>query len=228
MPSYNSFYTLKKKEVIGVDYRIRVRYGSSGLVVMSIHGGGIEPGTTEIAEGTAGELHTFYTFSGMKKEGNSKLHLKSKEFDEPLGVEIAKHATAVVAIHGCRDDKEIVYLGGRHESLKGRIREALERSGYVTGEGLRFPGTNPKNICNRNKSRMGVQLEISMPLRRSMFTDITRLLRKTRTHRFEHFVAALKEGLGQMPEKMERTSSDSVPGGCPPGGGNPVVLPMIL
>jgi phage replication-related protein YjqB (UPF0714/DUF867 family) len=206
MPYYTSFYKLRKKEVIGIDYRIRVRYGSSGLVIMSIHGGGIEPGTTEIAEEAAGDLHTFYTFSGMKKEGNSHLHMNSKEFDEPLGVEIAKHSTAVVTIHGCRDDKEIVYLGGRHERLKTRIREALARSGFLTADDLRFPGTNPKNICNRNKTRMGVQLEISLPLRRGMFSDITRLLRKTRTPRFENFVAALQEGLRDVPKQTEHVA----------------------
>lgn len=197
MPSYTSFSKLRKREVIGVDYRVRVRYGFSGLVIMSIHGGGIEPGTTEIAEEAAGDLHTFYTFSGTKKEGNARLHMSSKAFDEPLGLEIAKHAATVVTIHGCRDEREIVYLGGRHEQLKTPIREALEGSGYLTGDDLRFPGMNPKNICNRNKSRMGVQLEISMPLRRTLFKDITRILRKTPTPRFAHFVEALRKGLGQ-------------------------------
>jgi phage replication-related protein YjqB (UPF0714/DUF867 family) len=208
MLSYSFFFKLREKEVIGVDYRIRVRYGASGLAIMSIHGGGIEPGTTEIAEETAGDRHTFYTFSGMKKVGNSLLHINSKEFDEPLAIEIAKHASAVVTIHGCRDDKEIVYLGGRHERLKTRIRGALARSGYLTAESLKFAGTNPKNLCNRNKTRMGVQLEISMPLRRLMFGDITRLLRKTRTPQFGHFVAALQEGLSHGPGERELMACD--------------------
>ena len=199
MPSYHSFHELKKTEVIGVDYRIRVRYGASGLAVMSIHGGGIEPGTTEIAEAAAGDVHTFYTFSGLKKKENGRLHLSSREFDEPLGVEIAKHAAAVVTIHGCRDDREIVRLGGRHELLKARIQTALVRSGYLTADDLRFPAKSPENICNRNRSRMGVQLEISLPLRKRLFTDITRILRKTGTPQFNHFVAALQEGLTDFP-----------------------------
>jgi phage replication-related protein YjqB (UPF0714/DUF867 family) len=203
MPSYPSFFKLRRREVIGVDYRVRVRYGFSGLAVMSIHGGGIEPGTTEIAEEVAADLHTFYTFSGTKNEGNLRLHLSSKEFDEPLGVEIAKHSTAVVTIHGCRDEEEIVYLGGRDDRLKSRIGEALSRSGYLTGDDLRFPGTNPRNICNRNRTGMGVQLEISMPLRRAMFGDIGRIFRKRRTPRFGHFVAALQEGLRDVVERRD-------------------------
>ena len=203
MAAYQSFYELEKAEVFGVDYWIRLRYGASGLAVMSIHGGGIEPGTTEIAEAAAGDVHTFYTFSGLKKEGNAQLHLSSRQFDEPLGVEIAKHAAAVVTIHGCRDDREIVRLGGRHELLKARIQAALARSGYLTADDLRFPAKSPENICNRNRSRMGVQLEISLPLRKRLFTDITRILRKTGTPQFNHFVGALQQGLANFAGRNE-------------------------
>jgi phage replication-related protein YjqB (UPF0714/DUF867 family) len=71
MTPYASYCALQVNETLGVDYRIRVRRGCSGIAVMAIHGGGIEPGTTEIAEAVAGDRHTFYTFSGLKPEGNS-------------------------------------------------------------------------------------------------------------------------------------------------------------
>ena len=57
---------------------------------MAPHGGGIEPGTTEIAEAVAGHEHTFYSFSGVKARGNSVLHITSSRFDEPEGIAIAK------------------------------------------------------------------------------------------------------------------------------------------
>ncbi len=111
MSSYCSFEELIKHEAINIDYRIRVRHGTSGIAVMAIHGGGIEPGTTEIAESLAADKHTFYTFSGIKAAHNSRLYIPSQKFDDPLGVETARNADTVVTIHGCRDMRKIVYLG---------------------------------------------------------------------------------------------------------------------
>ena len=48
MAAYRNFQQLQENETLGLDYRIRWRDGSSGIVVMAPRGGGIEPGTTEI------------------------------------------------------------------------------------------------------------------------------------------------------------------------------------
>jgi phage replication-related protein YjqB (UPF0714/DUF867 family) len=61
MEKYNSFSDLSRKETAGVDYHVIQRAGGSGITVMSIHGGAIEPGTTEIADAVAGEMHSFYS-----------------------------------------------------------------------------------------------------------------------------------------------------------------------
>ena len=187
-----SFAALQAHETIGVDYRIRVSHGRSGIAVMAIHGGGIEPGTTEIAEAVAGKVHTFYSFSGLKPSGNALLHISSRKFDEPMGLAIARRARTVITIHGCKDKKAITYLGGRYHRLKLQIKQALTAAGFETVDGLRFPGRNPKNICNKNRSEMGVQLEISIGMRMRLFEDITRLLRKRITPCFIAYVHALK------------------------------------
>ena len=72
MKEYSSYENLSKAEVVGKDYRIRKRHGTSGILLMAPHGGGIEPGTTEIAEAIAGKCHSFYTFSGIKPKGNAE------------------------------------------------------------------------------------------------------------------------------------------------------------
>lgn len=196
MTTYASFEDLKAHEVGGVDYGIRIRQGLSGIAVMAIHGGGIERGTTEIAEAVAGDRHTFYTFSGLKPAGNFRLHIPSHRFDEPLAVEIARHSGVVVTIHGCRNLQDAIFIGGRHPELKTRIKSALTQAGFPASESLRFQGVHPANLCNRAACGMGVQLEISRSLRRSMFVDISRLRRKTPTPLFHQFVAALRTGLG--------------------------------
>ena len=203
MEPYDSFVAFKANETVGIDYRIRVRQGRSGIAVMAIHGGGIEPGTTEIAEAVAGEVHTFYSFSGLKPSGNARLHISSRKFDEPLGLDIARRARTTITIHGCRDTKAITYLGGRHHRLKLQIKQALTAAGFAAVDGLRFSGINPKNICNKNRSGMGVQLEISIGMRKRFFEDITRLHRKRITQCFIAYVQALQCGIEGLQNKNQ-------------------------
>jgi phage replication-related protein YjqB (UPF0714/DUF867 family) len=195
---YDSFRTLRLDQKKGVDYNIRIRSGGSGIAVMAIHGGGIEPGTTEIAEAVAGRCHGFYTFSGLKPSGNFCLHITSTRFDEPQGVRLAEKSRTVVVIHGCADPDPVVYIGGRHAVLKQHLRNALQDAGFRVSETVRFPGVNPDNICNRCGAKRGVQLEISIGLRRLMFGDLKRSQRKQPLPVFYRFVAAVQRGIAKQ------------------------------
>jgi len=195
MAPFGSFAELQMHENMGTDYYIRHRCGCSGIAIMAIHGGGIEPGTTEIAEAVAGDHHSFYSFSGLKPAGNISLHISSRKFDEPQGIHIAKSSHAVVAIHGCRDAKAVTFIGGRHHRLKMQIKEALAAAGFPALDSRRFPGINPKNICNAGRSGMGVQLEISMAMRKRLFEDISRIHRKRSTPCFFDYVRAIQIGI---------------------------------
>lgn len=53
MEKYRSYDNLCRNEVEDRDFRIRFRHGTSGIAIVAPHGGGIEPGTTEIAEAIA-------------------------------------------------------------------------------------------------------------------------------------------------------------------------------
>jgi phage replication-related protein YjqB (UPF0714/DUF867 family) len=161
---------------------------------MAIHGGGIEPGTTEIAEAVAGTEHTFYTFSGLKPRGNSRLHITSIKFDEPAANRIAEQACLVISVHGSKERERVVYVGGRNEPLKERLCRALNRGGFAVAESFRLPGRSPLNICNRCRSGQGVQMEISRGLRLQMFGDLSRARRRGSTTRtFETFVSVVRE-----------------------------------
>lgn len=61
----------------------------------------------------------------------------------------------------------------------------------------RFPGINPKNICNKNRSGMGMQLEIPIGMRIRLFIDIYRLYRKRITPCFITYVHALQKAIQQ-------------------------------
>ena len=57
-------------------------------------------------------------------------------------------------------------LGGLDEALKQVIALALAADGFTFElEGHRFPGRDPRNICNRGRSGKGVQLVLSEEIR---------------------------------------------------------------
>ncbi len=192
---YQSFRALEKNEKKGVDYRIRWREGTPGIAIMAIHGGGIEPGTTEIAEAIAGSRHSFYTFSGLKKTENAVLHITSRRFDETIGRSIAKKAATIITIHGCRENGSMVYIGGRNSELKENMVSSLHKAGFQIAQSSQFPGLSSMNICNRCRLKAGVQLELCHGLRARMFEGLKRNQRDKTTAIFWQFVNSLKQAI---------------------------------
>jgi len=177
MTFYRSFKELADCEVEGQDYRIWIELRDPRVLILAPHGGRIEPATVEIAEAIAGTNYSFYAFEGLKKDGNSKLHIESHLFDEPRALKAVERADVVITVHGQIDQKhEFIMAGGLHTHLRSEIDRQLEVSGFLTrppAEGLM--GTDPQNICNRGKLRQGVQLEISRKVRDLLRIDRDRL-----------------------------------------------------
>jgi len=177
MASYRSFEELRQHEVEGEDYRIRIELRDPGVLILAPHGGRIEPATVEIAEAIAGTNYSFYAFEGLKKDGNSGLHIESHLFDEPRALKAVEKADVVITVHGQIDQEgEFIMAGGLHTHLRSEIERQLETSGFLTRpptEGLM--GTDPQNICNRGKLRQGVQLEVSRKVRDLLRNDTDRL-----------------------------------------------------
>jgi phage replication-related protein YjqB (UPF0714/DUF867 family) len=197
MDRYTDFEDLARHETEGVDYVIAARQGGSGIAVIAPHGGGIEPGTADVAHAVAADQHAFAAFKGIKKAGNAVLHLASDRFDEPDAAGIAAQALTVCTIHGCRGNGERVYVGGRDEGLKERIIQALKGAGFEA-EACHQPGlegTNPNNICNRCRSGRGVQIEISRGMREKMVEGLSKRSVRKRSGTFYRFVRALKEAI---------------------------------
>jgi len=176
--SYQSFKELADHEVEGQDYQIRIELRDPSILIMAPHGGRIEPTTEVIAEVIAGADYSLYSFEGLKADGkNGVLHIESHLFDEPQAMQAVKKADIVVTVHGQIDQKNgFVMVGGGHEKLRSEIIRQLEAAGYQTRhptEGLM--GTGPQNICNRGKSKQGVQLEVSRRTRDLLRMDKDRL-----------------------------------------------------
>ena len=191
---YTDYAELRRNERENEDYAILFREGDSDIAVIAPHGGGIEPGTIDIADALAGCDHTFYAFKGLKKTGNRVLHINSNRFDEAVGVRASQNAAIVISVHGSRFRTEEIHIGGRNRKLKMEIMQALKRSGFDARisdiPGLR--GSRPENICNRCRSGEGVQLEISKGLREKMFNHLDHRSLRMKTNLFYQFVETLK------------------------------------
>lgn len=165
---YSSYSELSAYETEGRDYRRLLRAVSrSSIAIIAPHGGGIEPGTSRICRAIARDEFNFYLFEGIKPKANKYLHVTSRNFDEPLCVELIAKCDTVIAIHGCKAPDERILLGGLDSELKHQLASAFCGAGLrVETEGHKFPAVDRDNICNRGRLERGVQVEISGPLRR--------------------------------------------------------------
>lgn len=165
------YHELAQRYVEGVDYAIRAVFREhSPVAVLAPHGGRIEGRTSEVAHLIAGEEHRLYLFEGLRTTGDNfdRLHLASHRFDEPRALELISDCDTVIAVHGYAAAGPDVLLGGLNECLKRQIADVLQETGIsCLIDGHRFPGKNPLNICNRGRTRAGVQLELSEGLRKT-------------------------------------------------------------
>lgn len=177
MTFYKSFFKLSQREAEGRDYRIKIEWRDSPVLIMAPHGGRIEPTTGVIAKAIAGMDYSFYCFEGLKAIGNGGLHIESHLFDEPQALKAVEKTDVVVTVHGQMNQKdEFVMTGGLHTGLRLEMERQLGIAGFQTrapAEGLM--GTDPRNICNRGKLGQGVQLEVSRRVRDSLRNDRNRL-----------------------------------------------------
>jgi phage replication-related protein YjqB (UPF0714/DUF867 family) len=128
---------------------LRKRRGAS--VVIAIHGGGIEAGTSEVAKGIAADDLSVYTFEGMKSRRNHDLHITSHRFDEPRCTAFVTDAPGLISIHGENSKRQVVFLGGRDRATRDALRESLTARGFrvETDKKKNLQGSDPRNICNR-------------------------------------------------------------------------------
>lgn len=152
------------------DYRIvRLPRSGSEVAIVAPHGGSIEAHTSDIARDMAGQDFNLYLFEGLLKAGNfAALHLSSHLFDEPGCLDLVRTCRAVISVHGCGHAGEIVLLGGRDVPLRESIGERLRALGVACEAApAGLDAADPMNICNRGRDGAGVQLEVTLELRRS-------------------------------------------------------------
>jgi phage replication-related protein YjqB (UPF0714/DUF867 family) len=193
---YSSFADLLKNEMEGRDFIRLLQVRESQLAIVAPHGGGVEPGTSEIAKAIAGDEYSFYCFDSLKTNGNEIMHITSHDFDDPLCISLARSAQIVVSIHGCCDEQSRVFVGGRHDNLSDHLLASLLAAGFEASyDDGRHPGKHIDNVCNLGQSGAGIQLEISLGLRRTMFSGMSRVERRITCPPFHRFIDAVRKVL---------------------------------
>jgi phage replication-related protein YjqB (UPF0714/DUF867 family) len=189
---YASFTQLARYEREGSDYQRYWVQRASPLLIAAPHGGGIEPGTSEVAAALAGETHALYVFEGYKGEENRRLHVTSTRFNDPQLADLLGKSEYVATVHGCREAQPLVYVGGLYEICVYQAINLLRRAGFSAHrDKSHHAGRFPANLCNRGRSGMGVQFELSRGLRRQMFASLTHTGRQYPNELLQRFTEAL-------------------------------------
>ncbi|MFA1509975.1 poly-gamma-glutamate hydrolase family protein [Priestia aryabhattai] len=201
--TYRNFAELSASEVYGIDYQIAFSYRLSNKTIVAIHGGGIETGISELAMNIAGLSHSCYLFEGLKSSDNGTLHITSTNFDEPNALNMAAESDYCLSLHGYADTtRKHTLIGGADHDVKLQVYNKLIATGFsaeLLDENDRISGSDPNNIVNKTKRRMGVQLEISTLQRNSFFGINTRADRKnTQTEEFYRYTQVLKDVFGKL------------------------------
>ncbi|HEX3027446.1 MAG TPA: poly-gamma-glutamate hydrolase family protein, partial [Clostridia bacterium] len=114
------------------DFTIESNDAGSDVLIMAIHGGKIEPGTTELARNLSRKYnYNYYSFVGKKSNHNASLHITSTDFREPKAIEMSARSSATISIHGCAGSNQFTYIGGRDDDLGMKIKAALEKNGFT-------------------------------------------------------------------------------------------------
>jgi phage replication-related protein YjqB (UPF0714/DUF867 family) len=155
-------------------------------VVLAIHGGGIEGGTSEVALAVAGYhpatfapaidcygFHDVWIFEGLLNSGNSDLHVTSANCDDPIAMELVQNARRCISLHGCGDDDANgkLQIGGLDTELKEILIEELTLA-RIPAEITSNPalnGSDPANICNKTQIKRGAQVEMGTSYRAALF-----------------------------------------------------------
>jgi phage replication-related protein YjqB (UPF0714/DUF867 family) len=207
---------LNYKEVLDRNFvpgrDLRIAFGDGNIarcLLVAPHGGGIEPGTSEILRAVV-ELGgwAWYEFAGFLRRGNKEaLRIASSRFDEPSLLGLLPQTDFVVTFHGGGEaGDQLVNVGGSWEagrtSLAKMINAAAETHG-IHAVVAALHGSKPADITNRGKWAQGIRLEFSRGARNLLFPpDCSREARGRRSPRLDALAQAIHSGLDQLCRKQ--------------------------
>ncbi len=197
---------------------LRIAFGDANIgrcLLAAPHGGGIEPGTSEILRAVAEPGGwAWYEFAGFLRKGNKGgLHITSTQFDEPTLLTLLGQTNFVLSFHGANEPgDQVAYVGGNWVDGRATIAKTINAATAIHGihaedAATHAPGhlhgSEPTNLTNRGKFAQGVQLEFSRTARNLLFPpDCSREARGRRSPRLDALAQAIHAGLEQLCQKQ--------------------------
>jgi phage replication-related protein YjqB (UPF0714/DUF867 family) len=138
-------------------------------------------------------------------DDNSKLHVTSTHYDDPIALKLVQISNRCLSLHGLSDTAANgkIQIGGRDTELMSIVLEELTDAGIPAAISIDEDtnASNLDNICNKTTTRAGVQLEMGFTYRASLFAPgcNTRELRKNNTNaEFCKLVTALRRAINRV------------------------------
>jgi phage replication-related protein YjqB (UPF0714/DUF867 family) len=187
-------------------FEIEALNRQSNFLLFAPHGGGIEPGTSEICWWFFKSPYSLYSFTG-KGLNCRKLHITSTSFDEPTLLDLLSCHEYAISFHGMTNDLSSqistdIYLGGLNEPLIELTTSHLRKNGYYVKSNSELPhsqlgGMEKENVTNKCRSGMGMQIEISEKLRQTFFDGNIGLKagRRYKTEQLDRFCRSILEAV---------------------------------
>ena len=120
--------------------------------ILAPHGGGIEPGTSELCLAVAGYhpaslsqippvevTYDYWMFEGLREHGNPRLHVTSTGCDDGVAVSLCAGSLNALTLHGflpqppMSEDDQVVLVGGGNPDLRCHLLEGLCAAGSTRG-----------------------------------------------------------------------------------------------
>jgi phage replication-related protein YjqB (UPF0714/DUF867 family) len=205
---YQDFTELVLNAVKERDYRVHIIDRGADVTVAAIHGGSIEPLTSELAASIAGEEHNLYELRGLSVQGHDLLRVPVQRFDEIRLYTLVRRSRIALSIQGAPGSDPSVHLGGKNRRLKHALEERLREAGFD----VRSPATpgaahDPQRFFNA-ATEGGIQMELTQALRVSLVdAPLEAFLWEDPAHwndRFSAFVIAVRGALEQYRTDLER------------------------
>lgn len=162
--------TSLKQQVPRSAFRVLCLDRKSPVTVMSVHGGFIEPGTSELARFVAGRTYNYFDFQCLRADMAKDMHVTSTRFRDEGLTALLDRSVIAVSIHGMGNQKQpAIWLGGINHRLKEIVYNVLFGKGFpISLEAPLYKGEHPGNVVNLPREN-GVQLEISDEFLQQLF-----------------------------------------------------------
>ncbi len=175
-----SFKDIQKNYKQGEEYEINKSFKKGAPLIIAIHGGRIEEGTSELLHAVAQDNFSYYEFKAKAAPDynpqilqSGYLHLTSHRFDDPDLIQLANKSNYCLSLHGypATKAKADFCVGGGNKKLRVKLVSSLTKSfpDLKTCELCCPPyrGLHKNNVVNLCKQK-GIQIEMSPRLRRKL------------------------------------------------------------